>query len=155
MSNGTIAAAIITAAGTIAAAMIAAGLGTDRTPVGSAPPAAAPPPTAVPTVPFPAPEPSVRGVQTTVINTGGVGVWKWDQPTNTSGRHYGPGEGEVVEVLCQRRDGQMISETDVSPGQPAQWPVWNRLKDGKWIPDLYTDLPKEPGPVPPEGLTTC
>lgn len=90
-----------------------------------------------------------------MINTGGPGVFKFEQPTNRSGKRYGPGEGELVEVQCQVRDGQPLSDPAPAPGQPNDWPVWNKLNDGFFIPDLYTDLPKDPGPTPPNGIPVC
>lgn len=154
-SRVAIIAAIIGAMGAIVAAVIStSGGGGDPGPTAVTPPPAAAtrPPPAAPGRLGASPQ---RFVEATVINTGGIGVWKWDEPTNTSGKRYGPAEGEVVRVVCQRRDGQLITETDPAPGQPAQWPVWDRLEEGKWIPDLYTNLPKVPGPVPPEGLPNC
>lgn len=109
--------------------------------------------TAAPTQPgLAAPLPAVRA---RVINTGGSGVSKFEQPTNQSGKLYGPAEGELVEVLCQVRDGQPLSDPAPAPGQPNDWPVWNKMKDGFFIPDLYTDLPKDRGPTPPNGLPIC
>lgn len=94
-------------------------------------------------------------VRARVIHTDGVGVSKFEQPTNKSGKMYGPGEGELVDIVCQVRNGQPLSEQTPAPGQPNNWPVWNKLKDGFFIPDLYTDLPKDPGPKPPYGLPVC
>ena len=68
---------------------------------------------------------------------------------------YGPAEGELVDIVCQVRNGQPLSEPAPDLGQPNNWPVWNKLKDGFFIPDLYTDLPKDPGPMPPYGLPVC
>lgn len=95
------------------------------------------------------------GWRVRVINTDGPGVFKFEQPTNRSGKRYGPGEGELVDVQCQVRDGQPLSDPTPAPGQPSNWPVWNKLSDGLFIPDLYTDLPKDPGPTPPNGIPVC
>jgi hypothetical protein len=62
---------------------------------------------------------------------------------------------DVVKVVCQERDGQPHSDQDPAPGQPANWPVWDKLTNGRWLPDLWTDLPKVPGDTPPNNLPSC
>ncbi|MEO3743471.1 hypothetical protein [Plantactinospora sp. B5E13] len=94
-------------------------------------------------------------VTATVVNTGGDGVYTYAGPNTRSRYRDGYLDNDLVRVVCQERNGQLVADVDPAPGQPARWPVWNRLEDGRWIPDLWTNLPKEPGPDPPHGLPTC
>lgn len=148
-ARATLLAAYVAAGATLVAALIgiaATFLSNDEPPTSRMPTAApAPPGLAAPP----------KAVFAKVINTGGIGVFKYEQPTNQSGKQFGPGEGELVEVLCQVRDGQSLTDPAPAPGQPNDWPVWNKMKDGFFIPDLYTDLPKDRGLTPPYGLSIC
>lgn len=152
--RATIVAATITAAAGILAALIAAGVAIHNS-GSSAPPSATTTATSAPVPPSPrrpAPAPTVFA---TVVHTGSIGVYKHQQPTNQSTQSYGPGEGERIPVVCQVRDGQPVTDPDSTPGLPENWPVWDKLADGYFVTDLYTDLPKDPGPTPPLGLPLC
>ena len=81
-----------------------------------------------------------------------LGVFRFrtpDVPGDTDKATYH--EGTVVSIVCQARNRREVS--DPTSGQRS--PVWNRLSDGYWIPDLYTDLPKVAGDVPPLDLPRC
>ncbi|GAA2783838.1 helix-turn-helix transcriptional regulator [Saccharopolyspora taberi] len=81
-----------------------------------------------------------------------LGVFRFrtpDIPGDTDKATYH--EGTVVTITCQARHRREVS--DPTTGQRSA--VWNRLSDGYWIPDLYTDLPKVPGEDPPLDLPTC
>ncbi|MFK3979935.1 hypothetical protein ACI2K4_06070 [Micromonospora sp. NPDC050397] len=60
-------------------------------------------------------------------------------------------EGRAIQVACQERAGRPITD----PNRDLTSPVWNRLVEGVWIPDLYTDLPTSEGPTPPLGIPPC
>jgi hypothetical protein len=63
-------------------------------------------------------------------------------------------EGSEIHIDCQVVDGQPL--TDYVGDVKMTWPVWDRLTTGIWIPDLYTQLPKDWLPAseePPAG--TC
>jgi hypothetical protein len=98
-----------------------------------------------------------RPVYAEVINTRGGGTWAWAAPTTSSHQSEGPGEGDTIVVVCQVRDGEPMTDNhDPKPSQPAEWPVWDRLDDGRYIPDLWTDLPKDTTATePPNGLPHC
>lgn len=155
-AKATIVAAWIGAGAVVVAAIIGAvvAIGTSDDP--SSPPSTSPPTESVSRAPSAlVPPPAAKIIQARVINTGGIGVYKYEQPTNQSGKQYGPGEGELIDIVCQVRDGQPVTDPAPAPGQPDGWPVWNKLSDGFFVPDLYTDLAKEPGPTPPNGLPVC
>ena len=99
----------------------------------------------------PAPAP----VSARIVNSGPDGIYTYPQPRR--GAHYPDGylDGMLVAVVCQERDGQTVQDRDPAPGQPASWAVWNRLSTGRWIPDMWTDLPKVRGAAPPHGLPRC
>jgi len=109
----------------------------------------------------PVPQPSFSAasaaatVFTRIVNAGADGVYTYPQPQR--GSHYPDGylDGTVVGVVCQERQGQAVEDHDPAPGQPASWPVWDRLTTGRWIPDMWTSLPKTPGATPPNGLAVC
>jgi hypothetical protein len=90
-----------------------------------------------------------------IVNTGTDGVYTYTQPQN--GPHYSDGylEGNDVNVVCQKRDGGPMTDRDPAPGQPTTWAVWDKLDNGRWLPDLWTDLPKNPGDTPPNDLPKC
>lgn len=60
-------------------------------------------------------------------------------------------EHTAVAIVCQARHRRVVSD----PTAGTSSPVWNKLSDGYWIPDLYTDLPKVTGEAPPLGIPTC
>ncbi|GAA0561223.1 helix-turn-helix protein [Saccharopolyspora erythraea NRRL 2338] len=81
-----------------------------------------------------------------------LGVFRFrtpDVPGDTDKATYH--EGTAVSIVCQARHRRVVS--DPTTGQSS--PVWNRLSDGYWIPDLYTDLPKVTGEAPPLGIPLC
>jgi len=94
-------------------------------------------------------------VMARIVNTGGVGVFYYSEPNIKSPRSRGPIEGDVVAVICQERNGEPLTDKNATPDQPSNWPVWNKVPDGRWFPDLWSDLPKSPGSTPPRGLPTC
>ncbi|MBW6434831.1 hypothetical protein KZ829_13895 [Actinoplanes hulinensis] len=99
--------------------------------------------------------PAATPVFARVVNSGSDGIYTYPQPRR--GAHYPDGylDGSLVEVVCQERDGENVRDRDPAPGQPSDWAVWNRLTTGRWIPDMWTDLPKVPGSAPPHGLPRC
>ncbi|TYB41346.1 hypothetical protein [Actinomadura chibensis] len=63
-------------------------------------------------------------------------------------------EGDMVEVVCQIRDGEPVS----MPGQGRPdfaVSVWDQLPTGSWIPDIFTSLEYKRGPKPPPGVKLC
>jgi len=56
-------------------------------------------------------------------------------------------EGTVIYVICQVHDGRLV--TDEVSGQKLSSTVWNKTTDDVWIPDIYSDLPKGSGDLPP------
>ncbi|WDZ87877.1 hypothetical protein [Micromonospora cathayae] len=101
-----------------------------------------------------APSPTRRYVEARIVNSGN-GVYTYRGPSTVSRYREGYLDGDVVRVVCQERDGQPHSDDDPVAGQPDNWPVWNRLVDGRWLPDVWTDLPKVPGDQPPHDLPRC
>lgn len=95
---------------------------------------------------------------TTVSHTEGKGLYTHTQPRTDSSRgspEHLP-EGAVIYVECQERNGDSLSDPEGDPSRYSKpWPVWNRLTNGSWISDLYTDLPKKPGEAPPTGIPKC
>ena len=104
---------------------------------------------------FGATAPAVAPVYARIVHSGSDGVFTYPQPRR--GSHYPDGylDGTVVAVACQERHGETVRDRDPAPGQPSQWAVWDRLTTGRWIPDRWTDLPKEPGDTPPNNLPSC
>ncbi|MCA1602468.1 MAG: helix-turn-helix domain-containing protein [Acidobacteria bacterium] len=81
-----------------------------------------------------------------------LGVFKYrspDIPGDTDKATYY--EGTSVAVVCQARQRRLVRDPTTGKSSAA----WNKLSDGYWIPDLYTDLPKVSGPTPPLGIPTC
>lgn len=149
--------AVIGGAATVLAAIAAALIGLLASGSGGSPPpdrplAQAPDPTGGPA----GDATGGPGVEAKVVNSGRSGVLLYGGPS-TERRYRGDGrlDGDVIRVVCQERAGQPVSDVDPAPGQPKTWPVWNKLDNGRWIPDLWTDLPKQPGATPPYGLPTC
>jgi hypothetical protein len=99
--------------------------------------------------------PAATPVFTRIVNSGSDGVYTYPQPRRDARYPDGHLDGTLVQVVCQERDGESVQDRDPVAGQPERWPVWNRLTTGRWIPDMWTDLPKVPGPTPPYGLPRC
>lgn len=97
-------------------------------------------------------DPTVGAV---IVHTHAAGAWLYREPSTKSVPQFHLSDGEVVDVVCQRREGEIVYEPNPERGQPAQWPVWNRLSNGLWLPDLWTSLPKVPGDTPPGSLPRC
>lgn len=76
------------------------------------------------------------------------------RPDTNLGRINGPGEGDVVQIVCQVRDGRLVTDQLINDKQESS-KVWDRVTDGYYISDLYTDLPKVTGSKPPPGVPTC
>ncbi|MGC9670594.1 helix-turn-helix domain-containing protein [Planosporangium sp. 12N6] len=100
----------------------------------------------------------VGGATVRIVNTDEngtpIGLHSYTGPTNESSKRQFYGEGDHVVAVCQRREGQLVRDAPYKD-RPTAWPVWDRLDNGEWIPDMYTDLPKVPGSRPPNGLQRC
>lgn len=63
-------------------------------------------------------------------------------------------EGDTIEVVCQIRDGEPVSNPgDGRPNFAVS--AWNQLANGSWVSDVYTSLGSKRGPNPPPGITLC
>lgn len=63
-------------------------------------------------------------------------------------------EGDTIEVVCQIRDGEPVS--DPGDGRPNYAvSAWDRLANGSWVPDIYTSLGHKRGAKPPPGIELC
>jgi hypothetical protein len=60
-------------------------------------------------------------------------------------------EGRALVVVCQERHGREVK--DQTMGTLSS--VWDKLREGVWVPDLYADLPKVTGASPPLGIPVC
>ncbi|MGH3900383.1 MAG: hypothetical protein ACRDTA_19495 [Pseudonocardiaceae bacterium] len=103
-----------------------------------------------------APAPFVR--QATVRYTEGKGLNTFLGPGNTypRGNPLNFAENQVIAVVCQDRNGQSVHDPTGDPNRYAEpWSVWNKLSNGLWVSDLYTDLPKVPGDTPPDKIPRC
>lgn len=81
-----------------------------------------------------------------------LGVFKYrnpDEPGATDKSFYT--EDTVVHVVCQSRHRRLVEDETMKTSST----VWNKLQDGSWIPDLYTNLPKDDGNSPPLGIPEC
>lgn len=89
-----------------------------------------------------------------VANTTNLGVMTYTGP-NRSERAPGTlPEGTRILVVCQVGDGEPL--TDRVNGQVLTWPVWDKLDDGRWVPDIYTNLGKNYQPTrTATALLTC
>jgi hypothetical protein len=98
---------------------------------------------------------SAAPVYARIVNSGSDGVYTYPGPSR--GAHFPDGyfDGTVVGVVCQDRDGEAVRDRDPVAGQPASWAVWDKLTTGRWIPDMWTSLPKNPGETPPDNLPSC
>jgi hypothetical protein len=112
---------------------------------------------ATPDQPPAAPAPPVH--LAVVRHTEGVGLKTFVGPANTYPEGNDPPfytEGDVIAVVCQERNGQPIHDPRGDPNRYKKpWPVWDKLSNGLWVSDLYTDLPKVPGDMPPDGIPRC
>ncbi|WP_018653441.1 hypothetical protein [Actinomadura flavalba] len=62
--------------------------------------------------------------------------------------------GDTVVLTCQIRDGEPVTHPGEGRTQRTV-DAWNRLGNGSWISDVYTDLPGKTGDEPPPGLRLC
>ena len=67
-------------------------------------------------------------------------------PTTTSPVVGRIGDGDAVAVLCQTT-GPVVRSGSVSSS------VWDELRDGDWVPDIYVTTPSHAGFTP--GLPSC
>ncbi|HEU0132178.1 MAG TPA: hypothetical protein VFQ85_14410 [Mycobacteriales bacterium] len=101
-----------------------------------------------------------RGVQAHVRDTWDdarqalIGVSRYPSAFTNVGRMDGPHEGDLIEVVCQERHGRLVTDTPYHDRQTSS-SVWDRLADGTFVSDIYTDLPKTSGDTPPRGLPRC
>lgn len=94
------------------------------------------------------------GSAATIAHTEGLGVTTYRGPDRASGMVSAISEGSSVQIICQVGNGEPIS--DKVDGQVLTWPVWDRLGDGTWVPDIYTSTPKDYRPGPQRTvLRTC
>lgn len=63
-------------------------------------------------------------------------------------------EGAVVYVVCQERHGRLATDTEYE-GRPTQSTVWNKMDNGRYFSDIYSDLEKVDGDMPPMNLPNC
>lgn len=75
-----------------------------------------------------------------IANTSKLGVNIYAGPSRATGKVGAVPEGTEVKVVCQDGTGEPL--TDTIDGEKLTWPVWDRLDDGTWVPDMYTALPK-------------
>jgi transcriptional regulator with XRE-family HTH domain len=81
----------------------------------------------------------------------GVNVYRDPYETGRDSKVDAYQESRAVSVVCQERHGREIT----NPALHVTSPVWDKLAEGVWISDLYTDLPKVTGDAPPLGIPTC
>jgi hypothetical protein len=107
--------------------------------------------------PSPSSSPSVPAWQATIVNTWSdkqskdVGVYRYKSPLRAEWELPGYLGGNVVSITCQYRKGRTITDDRTHTSSA----VWDRTVDGGWVPDLYTNLPKVAGTVPPLGIPAC
>lgn len=87
-----------------------------------------------------------------VANTQGQGVFARLQPQQNCHTSF-LSEGTPVTVVCQDLHGPTI--TDTYGSAVRDWPVWDKLGSGAYVPDLYVDLPKEAKPGLVAQLPAC
>ena len=87
-----------------------------------------------------------------VANTQGQGAYARLTPQDHCHTGFLP-EADAVTVVCQDLNGPTI--TDLYAGKSRDWPVWDKLGSGAYIPDLYLDLPKGPRPGLVDQLPAC
>jgi hypothetical protein len=78
--------------------------------------------------------------------TEGCAVAVRSGPTTTSAVVGRIDEGDAVSVWCQTI-GPVVHSGGVSS------PVWDQLRDGDWVPDVYVTTPTHGGFTP--GLPSC
>lgn len=89
-----------------------------------------------------------------VANTDGLGVDMYAGPSRAGGRVGALSEGADLHIVCQDGAGETI--TDRVAGKRLVWPVWDRLVDGTWVPDIYTSTNKSYTPGPGRtALVSC
>lgn len=66
-------------------------------------------------------------------------------PSRSNARIGSLNDGQRVLIACQQRNGQPIRDYYGPSNRTITWSVWNRTTDGQWFPDLYSDLPANPG----------
>lgn len=59
--------------------------------------------------------------------------------------------GYTLSVVCQEHHGRLVQD----PSTGGSSAIWNRLYDGSYISDLYTDLPKSDADRASLGIPTC
>jgi hypothetical protein len=100
------------------------------------------------------------GVETVVTNTWEesvgrlVGVYFYPSLHNNLNKERGVDEGTKVRVICQERHGRRVTDTPYN-GRQTESTVWDKLSNGMFISDIYTQLPKVDGDTPPDGLPKC
>jgi hypothetical protein len=106
----------------------------------------------------PPPPPRVTEWRTNIVGTWSqqfqqhLGVFRYRTPDIAGDTDKGTyNEGTTVSIVCQARHRRLVS--DPTTGKSSA--VWNKLSDGHWIPDLYTDLPKISGETPPLTIPPC
>lgn len=89
-----------------------------------------------------------------VANTDGLGVDLYSGPSRKAGSVGAVAEGDDLAIVCQDGGGEPI--TDRVGGRRLTWPVWDRLLDRTWVPDLYTSTSKTYSPGPGRtALVSC
>lgn len=66
-------------------------------------------------------------------------------PSTSHAQNGSYADGARVLVVCQWRNGQAITDYYGPKGKAITWRVWNKSSTGKVWPDLYSDLPANPG----------
>jgi hypothetical protein len=93
-----------------------------------------------------------------VAYTDGLGVDTYEGPSRDYPKGTALQEGVLVRIQCQDRTGETISEYadgDASDRYDEPWPVWDLLRTGMWVPDLFISTPKIPGDQPPADVPLC
>ena len=89
-----------------------------------------------------------------VANTTNLGVMTYTGPSRGERAPGTLPEGTRILVVCQVGDGEPL--TDRVGGRVLTWPVWDKLDDGRWVPDIYTNLSKDYRPTrTATALLTC
>ncbi|NEA24582.1 hypothetical protein [Actinomadura bangladeshensis] len=94
---------------------------------------------------------------TSILHAPGGETYAYEYPSLSSKRAEPRGiyrENETVEVVCQLRDGEPVSNPgDGRPNYAVS--AWDQLANGSWLPDIYTSLGHKRGPKPPPGIELC
>ena len=89
-----------------------------------------------------------------VANTENLGVTTYTGPKRGSRAPGTIPEGTRILIVCQVGNGEPL--TDRVDGTIVTWPVWDKLDDGRWIPDIYTNTSKSYRPTATATtLLTC